>query len=387
MLKTKANHSFARAGGRVRHKRSRRGMAMVETTLSLFVVAAVAGGVIEFIANDRLDELNQSSAREVSLVADAAEAFALVNFDSVNAQIAAEADGIIEVAPSVLRSAGFLDTDEPITPFKDPITVLYISDDPGVITAFAVARRSLTRDNSYTVPRPEPGIRAVGVNPRFRGATVIGYGLEFRIHNGRRSLVTDAGVANGSLVGVRTVSFANDISPYLHRIAIPGRPELNTMAVDIDMAGHSITGVDEVQSQSLNTSTLNVANAVTATSAAINGTLTVNGDADISGSVTGGAATFSRRLDAGELQVTGEARASSLVAQAVTATSASFSQSLSTTTLDAGVSTVGALTANSLSASNVTIQEVTADTIILNGSLTADEGFINQITTGGCTGC
>lgn len=368
-------------------RRTRRGLGMFEVVLGLFVTSAVIAGVIEFIVQDQLDELNQSSAREISIVADAAEAFALSNFDQVVALIDAEADNIAEIDPAVLQAAGLLNTDTPITAFKDPIAVLFISDDPGVITAFAVARRAAGFDNSYKIPRPETGIRAVGISPRFRGATIIGYGLEVRIQNGQRSLVADANVRNGSMAGVRTISFATDIDPYLHRVAVPGRPELNRMETDLDMAGRSIIGIDLLASTSINTGTIDVTNDVNTSAANITGALTVDGATNITGALTGGDAAFTGRLDATTADINSELRTASVVADTITGDNATFTQSLSTDALTATVATTGDLSADTLTATNVTIQQITTDTVILTGALTANEGFINQITTGSCTGC
>lgn len=368
-------------------RRSRRGAGLVEVALGLFVTASIVTGVVQFITQDKLDELNQMSAREVSIVADAAEAFALTNFDQVAALIAAEPLNFAEVDPAVLEAAGFLNTRTPITAFKDPITIFYVSDQPDVIVAFAVARRDLATERTYTMPRPEPGIRDVGVNPRGRAGLIIGYGFQGDLANANRNLRTDGLVSTGSMAGVRTISFATDINPYLHRIAVPGRPELNRMEADLDMAGRSITGVDLLQSDAIDSGAFEITNTLTAGDATFSGDLNVNGPTTIIGDITGGDATFTGRLDAATAAITGEMRTASMVADSITSANATFTQSLSANTLVTTILTTDTLSADALNANNVAIQQITADTLILSDGLTAGEGFINQITTGSCTGC
>ena len=72
---------------------------------------------------------------------------------------------------------------------------------------------------------------------------------------------------NGNIGVMRYISMDANVDPYLHRIAIPGRPDLNQMEANLDMGGFDINNA-----RNIDTRNFNVADEM-----AVNGRLTANG--------------------------------------------------------------------------------------------------------------
>jgi hypothetical protein len=193
-------------------------------------------------------------------------------------------------------------------------------------------------------------------------------------------------LGEGDLVAVEYLSFAQDVSPYLHRAAIPGHPELNQMEVALDMGGNDIVDVAALSGISITADTLEVAE--------ITGDVTINNGLSVAG-----LSTF-----AGALSVSGDVTvAGALSAQDITVGGALNADTLLATTLRADdldvatSSTLGAVEAESLVAGDLVAGAATIPTLSLNfmevsemgvnSELRADTFWTRILNVEGCTGC
>jgi hypothetical protein len=191
----------------------------------------------------------------------------------------------------------------------------------------------------------------------------------------------------GDIVAFEFLSVGQDVSPYLHRVAVPGRPELNRMDVSLDLGNNSILNVDAVTANTVTTSA-----AITARQLA--GDLSVSGDLSVGGSLTvGGRTQINGDLDvtdgvsAASINLSGTLSADSLIGDELTtatafSTSAGVLGSTSSTAIYANTfmgqtAEIGTMNANRLE----------ADEVGVNGRIDAQTVWSNSLNVGSCTGC
>ena len=175
----------------------------------------------------------------------------------------------------------------------------------------------------------------------------------------------------GELGAIRQVSDQVHVSPYLHRVAVPGRPELNRLEAPLDMNGNDIVDAGRIE----------------AVDVAVGGALTVRGE------LTVDSATVTN-----ELSVLGTLSAASANVAALTAPSIE-ANALTTPSISAETATVETLTVATeadittlavgagLSVGSLVLEDVSLDHLTLSGGLTADSIITETLATTSCTGC
>ena len=218
------------------------------------------------------------------------------------------------------------------------------------------------------VPRPDGGAQLVGRVDAHAVTELRGWDFTYDLND----IIAETGDDfEGELGAIRQVSDQVHVSPYLHRVAVPGRPELNRLEAPLDMNGNDIVDAGRVE----------------AADVAIAGALTVGGE------LTADTATI-----ANELTVQGTLTAATANVGALTVPSI-VTTALTAPSVSAGTATVDALTVATeadittltvgagLTVGSLVLEDVSLDHLTLSGGLTADSIITETLATTSCTGC
>lgn len=359
-------------------RRRRRGISLIEAVLSLILFAIAADGVTKLLAR----ELVRASAREeFRLLDDAAEAGAAWIERNLQGRIAAAQGTLLELDQTTLRNAGLWSPAKPfVTRRKRDIRIWYHAPDADSILVFAVAATEITPPS---LPEADPAIEAAGWISPINPSEITGPGVSYVLPAALTS-TAPAAFQPGAAIAMRHLSLRRDALPYLYRIAIPGRDDLNTMSADLLMGGNSILGVDTLAAQAITAGTAAI-DTVTASSIISTGNITAE-TATLTGALTAESGTFSDALSAPSATF-GSLEASSLVA-----TSAQISTTRITDHAVAGrVTATGAITATRVDTPSLTSDQLSAGSATVGNltgtNLSADTATIRSLFVNSCTGC
>lgn len=351
---------------------------MIEAVLSLILFAIAADGVTKLISR----ELVRASAREeFRLLDDAAEAGAAWIERDLHGRITAARGALLELDQTALRNAGLWSPAKPfITRRKRDIRVWYHAPDADSILVFAVAAAEITPPS---LPEADPAIEAAGWISPINPSEITGPGVSYLLP----AAITSAAPGTfqpGAAIAMRHLSIRRDALPYLYRIAIPGRDDLNTMSTDLLMGGNSILGVDNLATQAITAGTAAI-DTVTATSIISSGNITAT-TATLTGELTANSGVFSETLSAPS------ATFSTLEASSLSATTAQISTVRVTDHAVAGrITATGAITAIRVDTPSLTSTQLSAGTATVGNltgtNLTANTATIRSLFVNSCTGC
>lgn len=285
-------------------RRARRGLGLFDTLLAVAVLSfmVLIGSQLSSTWVER--KVMAAEARAVSDLARAGRLW--LEGDITNRQpVTGETRDVLF---STLEAAGLwsptqLDT----TPFRHrEMDLTLIDTGAGQIM---VAARAFEPDydacqtatgTASTIPRTlvaeEDGVSGVGVVAEINGAlTIIGPDVLVDVEN---AFAADSGLLCGDLVALAHVYTGVACSAYLHRIPVPGCPDANRMATNLDLGGHELTGagilmVDEVSVGRL-TGNPTIQGGLT-----VLGDMSVSGRAEIETLVARGATDISGTLSVG----------------------------------------------------------------------------------------
>jgi hypothetical protein len=367
----------------LRPRRARRGAAMIDSLLAMGVFVLALGLSLSYWNNHQFRVSLQKEAVELTQLVRAARSY--VGRDPLTrlSEAAAAPSGVLNIDLATLIASGdYAPTAAGFTSRRRQMRVHLVSLNATSAIVVADARFVPGDQGRIGVPRGGEFIGSVGWVAPHRTALIEGPGLRYDITN-----LQAAGVltSDGDLGAFEFVSVERDVSPYLHRVSVPGRPELNQMATDLDLGGNDLLGggaITAADARLTNVIGQTITGAVT-----INDSLIVAGTATVATLDAQGATTIAGTLSANQIDVTGPISATDIAATNITATNLSADEVAARDITATG--TVGGQTvvATDLTAADANINRLEGNAVTISGALTAASATIRSLFTGGCTGC
>ncbi|MDE0226346.1 MAG: shufflon system plasmid conjugative transfer pilus tip adhesin PilV [Gammaproteobacteria bacterium] len=345
----------------------RRGVGLADITLALVIISILITGGVRLAADFISRQAVQRAAGQLSRLADDVETWAGAEYTTPQPRVAATGNGVEEHAWATLIAAGDVSEDAvPATALRQAVRVFLHAPDPGNLYVVLLTEAPAGGTVRH-VPRPDRSARLVGRVDAHAPTELRGWSYSHDITD----IITEtADDFIGELGVIRQISDALHVSPYLHRVAVPGRPELNRVEATIDMNGHDI--VDS--------------GTVTAATAAIDGDLT------IAGALTADTVTVDDTLLVNETLTADEADVDEVTAHSITATdltapSAAITRATADILSVAGTADITTLVVgSSLTVGSLVLEAVSLDHLDAS-TLTADEIITDVLATGSCAGC
>jgi hypothetical protein len=362
-----------------------RGFSLMEVIVVMIILTPFINGGTKAVRDYTIRQSGIEESRQLTDVARAASTLALKNLTNhINNDVGVGSIQITSIADLIAEGV-YSDTAPSVTALRRNIQVIYYAPSADKLIVLAHAFTPADETTPKYVPRGGDNIRAIGYVSPVAPTRLRGPGVDYDM----TELLTLAGTnapTTGDVVAIDVLSINNDVLPYLHRVAIPGRPELNKMETDLDMGGYSISNADAVLVTDVNASGSILTNTIT-------GSLRVVGDATFDGSVT-----INGNATAANMDVEGALDSSSIV------TSRAYIDTLQTrslaTTMSLSVGGVlsvgGEIQAPFFSGSTVEFKNLKAGTInaqsvgansVNTNQLNSGPTTINNLTVGSCTGC
>lgn len=362
-------------------RRSWRGASLLDAALAMVVGVFVMSQFVEFAEQQALKGAATLDAHHLSDLAKAAKSLVI-------GQTQTFATGTVTSFTSTdLATAGVLTTgrtSQSATGREYIVSVSRRSANEVVIMARAMVRAG--DPITYNWPNGGEGIGLVGLvhstSPEFIRGPALDYSLSWMTGG-----FATAKPALGEMVALEVIRADQSIEPYLHRVAVPLNPQLNTMQTSLDMAGNDI-----VDAGNLTANALTVTGDLTTT--ALVGTTDFAGNVTVDSLNVTGSGTFE-----GELTVGGPFNAGSVVISAGVSAGTVTTPNITVNGVIAGqdASISGMLTASNLAtatlvttdltATDVVAAHVSADLITSEQITSVTRGEFETISTGSCTGC
>lgn len=395
----------------LKRRRCRAGMSLFGTMLALVVFGVFVAAGFEWLEQRARERVVKMAGAQAVALSDAVGSWVEGSFE---ARLAAAPE---EVALATVRNAG----------------VLAPGFAPNGSDAMGRRFRILTRVSS-------PGVldvlvtHAVGAGDRwFPSGAVLGVRGDARIG------VVPPGVTPAELRGpalrMPVAGFRGDhggapavraigvlmrhdrqsvYGDYLYRGAVAGLPEANRMETDLDMDGHDVTGVGDLEAETMTLEgDLDVGGGLRVTadlliggSGRVEGIATVVGglntdSATVAGAITAASGSFTGEIRTGTLVASGQASAASFdTSGSMSAGSASVSGPVFAGSVGTGRATVagqlaaGTARAASMNADSVTVTgtanvvgALSAGSVRARNRVDADNAGFSSLVVGTCVGC
>lgn len=226
-------------------RRSRRGVSLVELGLVLVVISLMIKTVVEVSTSHTRRQVTQRAAGNMSAIADDVQTFMERTYFQLRSQLESAPNGVIEASWTTLISSNQIS-----------LPALPISPDGGRLRLFFTLRGDaiyavlMSFDGAAATfsPRPDPVTRLAGrVTPNTPTRL---NGWEFSLDIPEIATLTGENLS-GNIGVIRYVSQTVNVDPYLHRIPIPGRPDLNRMQADLDMGGFDLLNANRFETRDL----------------------------------------------------------------------------------------------------------------------------------------
>ena len=346
----------------------RRGTNLTETVLMLVVLGALFSAGSRVVAGYMDRQAVQRTAGQLSRLADDVGEWVEVDFLALRPRVAATVSRVEELGWAEMIADGSVSQPGiPTTPLRQSVRVFLHA--PTNRDLFVVLLTDSSTDGIVrSVPRPDSYAQLVGRVDVHAPEELRGWEFTYDL---RDIIAADGDGFRGELRAVRHVSDELHVSPYLHRFAVPGRPELNRLEAALEMNGHAVTGIASLEAEQVS---LSGDLAVVGTLEA--GKLGVNGDLSVNGVLT------AERLEASEID------AATVYADIVTADSAVIETATAASLVVSGPADVTTLMVDhELSVDSLVLGDVTMGHAVINGSLTAPTIIADTLATNSCTGC
>ena len=367
--------------------RHRRGLGLFGALLALALLGMMVLAAARFAESLSHDRRSRLAAAQVLALAAAAEGHASAGFPDL---LARARTGPFELTLAELRAAGAL-----AGGFAD-IDALGRSYRVLVLAAGANAFDVLVTEDVPAGDRalPWPGLlesrgdNRLGLVAPDAPARLAGPAIRTDIR--RFQSAFSGAPTTGALAVLRRFDHGSVYGSQLYRVPVPGFPDANRMAADLDMGGNDITNAAAIETRRL----------TVADGLEIGGDFAVAGDlvvgqavraagaADIAGEVQAAAGRFSGAVESASLSAAGDLRAARISSTgAVTAASIGAAGAVA-----AGSATVSSLqatrvTARSIAADAVSASSATARTVRASHRIEAAEAGFSTLRVGACTGC
>ncbi len=347
--------------------RRRRGVGgLGDVALALVIISILITGATRFTTDTVRRQAIQRTAGQLSRLVDDVGAWAAAEYTVLQPRVAATANNTEEHAWADLIAAGDVSEDTaPSTALRQAVRVFLHAPDAANLYAVVLTDGDAIASH---VPRPDRSARLVGRVDLHAPGELRGWEFLYDLTD---IVAETGGDFSGELGAIRQISDVLHVSPYLHRVAVPGRPELNRLEAPLDMNGNDI--VDGGQ--------------VTAVRAIIGGELTVAGELGAGSLAIADALTVQDTLTA-DSAVIDTLTVPSVVTTALSAPSLDVETAAATTLTVSGTGDVTTLVVgSSLTAASLVLEDVAMDHLTLSGTLNADAIITDTLATGSCTGC
>lgn len=308
--------------GRSLPRRARRGASLVELGLVLIVVSILIKTAVEVSTSYTRRQVTQRAAGTMSAIADDVQTYMERTYFQLRTQLEAAPNRVIEVSWNDLISTNQISLSAiPISPDKGRLRLFFTLRGDSV---YAVLMSFDGAADTFS-PRPDPVTKFAGrVSPTAPNRL---NGWDFSLDIPEIATLTGADLV-GNIGVIRHVSQTINVDPYLHRIPIPGRPDLNRMRANLDMGGFDLLNINRFETRNLT----------------VQDALTVPG-----------------RLDAGEIRSDGDARFAQVTADRLTANNIAAVNANLTGQLTSGALVTGSLETQTLVSTTATFNSLIAD--------------------------
>ena len=375
---------------RIRPRRSRCGLSLFEAALVMLIAVPATQQGVRMAEGYIREQAGVQESRLLSQVVTAASALALRDLNERIKNIVGVGNVQVLTLDDLAAQNAWISTASRTALGRD-VQVIFHARGSEELVVLARAWTPEGEENRPYVTRGGIGIGLVGTIPEHASTLLRGPGLNYDLTGLQAQAMTQFGSrlpVAGNQLAIAVLRMDQDVSPFLHRKAVEGRPDLNRMETDLDMGGFDLVGAGQLHAE-----TITVRNFMEISE--LRGTLEVDGDIQAGGNLIIPGALTSADADIGGgvlatgLEVTGHAGFITLEAQA--------GLSARTVTAREAVTVDGEVTAETLAAEDVvatgvtapaatigTVQagRVTSTSLDVSGELVAEE-----IVTGRCTGC
>ena len=224
------------------------GLGLFEGLLALGLLGLLVLGATVFFETRALENRGRIAAVQLTVLAEAAAAYAHSRFPALLTQAQA---GPSEIALASLKAAGSLTADfSEVDALGRGYRVLMLAAGPDafdLLTAERMPAGDTVRPAAALLEAAGPRIGLAGPS-RLSGPTVDADLATFR------SAFAGA-PAEGALASLRRFDHGSVYGDALYRVAIPGFAEANRMEADLDMAGNAIEGAGTIEAARLEVET------------------------------------------------------------------------------------------------------------------------------------
>ena len=303
-------------------RRGRRGVSLVELGLVLIVVSLLVKTAVEVSTSYTRRQVTQRTAGNMSAIADDVQTFMERTYFQLRAQLEVTPGRALEMSWDTLIAADQISLpDRPVSPDGGNVRLFFTMRGDAI---YAVLMSFDGASGSFS-PRPDPVTRLAGrVTPNTPTRL---NGWDFSLDIPEIATLSGADLS-GNIGVIRYVSQTVNVDPYLHRIPVPGRPDLNRMQADLDMGGFDLLNANRLETEDL----------------VVQDTMTIPG-----------------RLTAGEILSDGNARFAQIAGQTLTATNLAAENMNLSGDLNAGSVVTGALETTSLVSGSGTFNSLIAN--------------------------
>ena len=369
--------------GRGRRLRLSRGLGLFEGLLALGLLGLLVLGATVFFETQALEKRGRLAAVQLSVLAEAAGAYAHSSFPALLTQAQA---GPSEIALSSLKAAGSLTADfSEVDALGRGYRVLMLAAGANgfdLLAVETVPAGDTVRPAAALLEAAGPRVGLAGPS-RLSGPTVDADLASFRA-------AFSGAPAEGALAALRRFDHSSVYGDALYRVAIPGFAEANRMEADLDMAGNAIEGAGTIEAASLEVE----ADLSAGGDLAVTGDLVVGRAVRASGTVEAGetmtasAARISGPASAASMTVTGAVRAQIVEAvRRVEAGSIGAAGAVAAGSARLGGLDARSMTARTMTADAVSAASVTATRVQAGMRLDADNAGFSRLVVGRCQGC
>ncbi len=366
---------------RTRYPRHARcGLSLFEAVLVMMIAVPLAQQGVRLAQHYIRAQAGVQESRLLTQVVTAASTYALRDLD---ARITVQGVGNIEVLTmgDLAIQNAWVGDGAVRTALGRDIEVIFYNTGLGELVVLARAWTPAGEQNRPYMPRGGIGIGLVGTIRADAPTQMHGPGINYDL-GPLQAQATTQDISHPPAVGdqlaIAVLRMDQDVLPYLHRKKVgvgKALSILNRMETDLDMGGKDLTGVKNLDAQTITVIEAMNVGELTGT-LKVEGNVNVVGDLTVPETLTSDGATIAGRIKATGLDVSGTAQLDTVDAQSVRITSPALDDEeediLSRGVIVTGTVTVnGQVTAETLAASKVRAGVVRSPKIIAD-SLIAD---------------
>ena len=226
---------------RMRTRARQSGFTLIEMLVVLVLVGLIMVWIITISTNSAERERETVAAQYTKRVVDATERYVSDNYAALVASAGPTAPTVL--TPATLRSAQYLGAQVPdLNAYGQNTEIRVIEPTPGQLEVLVV-----TMGGSAI---PEGGLRRIArqIGPEGGFVSTSSSTAMTGAYSGWTAPLSTYGAPDGGGRIGAGLFFrdSQSVTDYIYRAAVPGKPELNTMATHLDMGNHNVSNVNNV---------------------------------------------------------------------------------------------------------------------------------------------